>query len=320
MRTRTTCGGVWPLPRPQSGAPDGEGYRSRRWLKVPASTPRISVFAPAGLARAALALVAAGALCLVVVELRATSDSPAPQVISGPFALLLGASADLGASRAQSVELTAELHGPGRPDRLVQWADTNGLSVRWRTGDGWAVLQGSPARFATAFRVAIHDYRGRAGQPFYASINSAIFTYSPPPSTVGRALTRTLRASGAMAWATWSHRRFPGALGGRVADDLRHQLRQPEGFGVHVEVGLVVVGCPQGVRRQAVVRNIHRHDRRTLRVIWGVAEDPAEARDRFAQRYRHRGLLRGSRWTGSSPERCGCETRGFGKRSRRSAD
>ena len=51
----------------------------------------------------------------------------------------------------------------------MQWADANGLSVRWRTGDGWAVLQGSPARFATAFRVAIHDYRGRAGQPFYAS-------------------------------------------------------------------------------------------------------------------------------------------------------
>jgi kumamolisin len=65
------------------------------------------------------------ALCLVAVDLRSTSDSTAPQVISDSFALLLGASADLGASCADG-ELTAELRGPGRPDRIEQWADTNG--------------------------------------------------------------------------------------------------------------------------------------------------------------------------------------------------
>jgi len=129
--------------------------------------PRLGLGTGRRLARVVLALATVGTLCLAAVELRSTSDSPAPQVISGPFALLLGASADLGASRAQTVELTAELRGPDRPDRLLQWADTNGLSVRWRTGDGWAVLQGSPASFATAFRVAIHDYRGRAGPDWF---------------------------------------------------------------------------------------------------------------------------------------------------------
>jgi len=44
-----------------------------------------------------------------------------------------------------------------------------GLSVRWRPGDDWAIVQGAPTKIAGAFGVAVHDYRGRRGQVFYAS-------------------------------------------------------------------------------------------------------------------------------------------------------
>ncbi|MCV7225411.1 peptidase S53 [Mycolicibacterium komossense] len=116
-----------------------------------------------------LALVAVIALVLALVESRRESESPVPQAISGPFALLLGASTNLGASRAQTVQLTVELRAPDSPDRLVRWARDSGLSVRWGTGHNWAVLQGAPAEVASAFQVPVDDYRGRRGQVFYAS-------------------------------------------------------------------------------------------------------------------------------------------------------
>lgn len=114
-------------------------------------------------------MVLAGALVLATLNARTDTDSPVPQAISGPFALLLGASTNLGDSRAQTVELTAELRGPQRPDRLVRWASANGLSVRWHTGDRWAVLQGPSAGVAAALGVTVHDYRRRSGEVFYAS-------------------------------------------------------------------------------------------------------------------------------------------------------
>ncbi|CAN5539916.1 S53 family peptidase [soil metagenome] len=120
-------------------------------------------------ARTVMVLIAAAVLTLGLIELRPTHDPAVAQTISGPFALLLGVSTNLGTSRAATVELTAELRGPGSPDRLVRWARDSGLSVGWRTGDTWAVLRGSPADIASAFRLTVDDYRGREGQVFYAS-------------------------------------------------------------------------------------------------------------------------------------------------------
>ena len=119
--------------------------------------------------RVSLALITAGVLTVAAFQLRPHSDWQLPPPISGPFATLLAISANLGDSQAPTVELTAELRGPDRPARLEAWAAANGLTVRWRTGDRWAVIQGPPAHVAAALRVAVHDYRGRAGQVFYAS-------------------------------------------------------------------------------------------------------------------------------------------------------
>ncbi|WP_183506417.1 MULTISPECIES: protease pro-enzyme activation domain-containing protein [unclassified Mycolicibacterium] len=116
-----------------------------------------------------LALLTAGALTIAAIQLRPHSDWQLPPPISGPFATLLALSTNLGDSQAQTVELTAELNTPQRPGRLEAWAAANGLSVRWRTGDRWAVVQGPPTHVANAFRVPVHDYRGRGGQVFYAS-------------------------------------------------------------------------------------------------------------------------------------------------------
>jgi kumamolisin len=116
-----------------------------------------------------LALLGVAALVLAVVQVRCGPDSAVPQAISGPYALLLGASTNLGASHAESVQLTAELRGTDSPGRLDRWARDSGLSVRWHPGANWAVLQGAPATVAAAFRVPIDDYRGRRGQVFYAS-------------------------------------------------------------------------------------------------------------------------------------------------------
>lgn len=106
---------------------------------------------------------------LATIEIRSNPDSQLAQVISGPFAVLLGESAELGASHAETVELTAELRGTGSPDGLARWAKDSGLSLRWRVGDNWAVLQGQPADVASAFRLPVDDYRAPTGEVFYAS-------------------------------------------------------------------------------------------------------------------------------------------------------
>ena len=49
------------------------------------------------------------------------------------------------------------------------WASSRGLSVRWRPGEEWAIVEGAAPDVADAFGVAVHDYRGRRGQVFYAS-------------------------------------------------------------------------------------------------------------------------------------------------------
>ena len=102
-------------------------------------------------------------------DLRITPSTESPTVIDGPFASLLAASTDLGPSRGDHVQLTAMLNDRSRPDALIGWAGTHGLSVQWRANDGWAVVEGTPDHVATAFGVQVHDYRGQQGQEFYAS-------------------------------------------------------------------------------------------------------------------------------------------------------
>ena len=89
--------------------------------------------------------------------------------ITGPYASLLASSTDLGPARGPSVQLIAALQTPTRPAALIGWAGPRDLSVRWRPGDGWAVVEGRPAAVAEAFDVAVRDFRGIRGQVFYAS-------------------------------------------------------------------------------------------------------------------------------------------------------
>jgi kumamolisin len=98
-----------------------------------------------------------------------TSSSSDPANIAGPYASLLASSSDLGPSRAGDAQLTVTLPGSARPDRLIEWSDAHDLSVRWRPGETWAIVEGAADEVATAFDVPIRDYRGRKGQVFYAS-------------------------------------------------------------------------------------------------------------------------------------------------------
>lgn len=116
---------------------------------------------------ALVAVLTAGTL--LVVDMRKQSATGASSVITGPFASLLASSLDLGPARADRVQLTAALEGSSRPDHLLSWAQSQGLSVRWREGDTWAIVEGQPAAVADAFNVDVHDYRGQRGQVFYAS-------------------------------------------------------------------------------------------------------------------------------------------------------
>lgn len=115
-----------------------------------------------------LAVVAAGVLVLAT-ALRVASVSDNRAVIGGPLALLLASSTDLGPSRDGSAQLTVTLPASARPETLIEWAGAHGMTVRWRQGDTWAVVEGAAQDVAAAFEVPVNDYRGRKGQVFYAS-------------------------------------------------------------------------------------------------------------------------------------------------------
>ncbi|HEX2284033.1 MAG TPA: S53 family peptidase [Mycobacterium sp.] len=114
-----------------------------------------------------LALIAAGVLVLVS-DLR-PSASRQDGVIAGPYSYLLASSTDLGPSHHSNTQLTVALREAARPDAVFDWAAGQRLSVRWRPGHNWAVLEGAAPNVADAFDVEIHDYRGQRGQVFYAS-------------------------------------------------------------------------------------------------------------------------------------------------------
>jgi kumamolisin len=112
------------------------------------------------------ALAVASILSVVAALGLAVADQPAqsfPNAIGGPYARLLTESTDLGPARSGRVQVTAALHRRAEPVHLIGWARAHGLSVRWRDGDSWAVVEGAPAAVAEAFGVAVRDYRSRDG-------------------------------------------------------------------------------------------------------------------------------------------------------------
>ena len=123
---------------------------------------RVSAMSAALLATGLLGLTAAAGPALL-------PDADRGAVITGPFADLLGASENLGPSRANDVQLTVTLPAAERPAPLIDWAGTRGLTVQWTPGDPWAIVTGRADRMSAAFGVPVHDYRGRQGQVFYAS-------------------------------------------------------------------------------------------------------------------------------------------------------
>ncbi|MGV0604739.1 S53 family peptidase [Mycolicibacterium sp. XJ1904] len=113
---------------------------------------------PLALFTAALLIAASGACA-----------SRTPAVISGPYAALLASSTDLGPSRSADAQVTVTLGGPERPAALMGWAGERDLWVRWRPGDGWAIVEGAAGDLARAFGIPVRDYRSAKGEEFYAS-------------------------------------------------------------------------------------------------------------------------------------------------------
>lgn len=118
--------------------------------------------------RSLTAFLMVGAV-LVGIGLSDDGAGPDERLIEGPFASLLDASTDLGPAQERSVEFTASLTERSRPSALIDWARGRSLSVRWRPGDDWVVVEGSPDAVGRAFDVSVRDYRGKRGQLFYAS-------------------------------------------------------------------------------------------------------------------------------------------------------
>lgn len=124
------------------------------------------------LTAALLVAVSSAALSACSPAVEAPQQSTVPSEagrIGGPYAALLAGSVDLGPSRGEHIRVTAALHDARRPERLLDWSAAHGLTVDWRDGDAWAVLDGPPAAVADALDVEIHDYRGQRGQVFYAA-------------------------------------------------------------------------------------------------------------------------------------------------------
>ena len=140
-----------------------------------------------------LALIAAAGVLVLASDLRITPEHNTPDMISGPFALLLGASTDLGQSHRDDTQLTVALRDSRQPEQLVGWAHGQGLSVRWRPGHNWAVVEGDAEKVGSAFGVEVHDYRGQRGQLFYASPQQPSVPAELRPEVVelGRVLSYT---------------------------------------------------------------------------------------------------------------------------------
>lgn len=117
----------------------------------------------------------AAALAALVVLAAAGNPigTPRGHNVGGAYGRFLAASTDLGPAHDTPVRLTAELQQPSRPVALDRWARARDLSVRWRNGSNWAVIEGSAAAVGRAFGVTVRSFRTRRGpepgRVFYAS-------------------------------------------------------------------------------------------------------------------------------------------------------
>lgn len=119
-----------------------------------------------------LLALTATALLVFSLGLRSTAFSRSGDeqpVITGPMSWLLAASTDLGPARSRQISVAAALHHSARPQALTAWAANRHLTIQWQPGADWAYLEGTPADVAAALNVAVHDYRSRSGQVFYAA-------------------------------------------------------------------------------------------------------------------------------------------------------
>ena len=121
-----------------------------------------------GLGVRLLVLAATVVLVLTPTHRAVRADAEAP-LIGGPYARLLAHSADLGVASGGNVQLVVALRDSTRPQALMRWADHRGLSVRWRPGEDWAIVEGGADKVADAFAVAVHNYRIGEGHVFYAA-------------------------------------------------------------------------------------------------------------------------------------------------------
>lgn len=143
------------------------------------------------IANASLIVMIGAGVTAVVSDAR--PDGSAPARIGGPYGALLAASTDLGPTTAEVVRLTAALNTADRPASLLDWAKRSDVSVRWRAGDTWALIEGRPGAVARALRVGIHDFRGMQGQVFYASPHQPAVPVdiSPDVTGLGRIMSYT---------------------------------------------------------------------------------------------------------------------------------
>lgn len=189
-------------------------------------------------------------LALIMVVFAA--DRPTPplpyNLIAGPFARLLAQAADLGPARAERIQLTVELHAPTEPVALTRWAASHGLSVRWRAGDPWAVVDGAPGAVARALDVAVHDYRLGGGHVFYAS---------PQQPAVPQQLSGEVTELGRILGYTPHHEGTPPSLpldvpnGGLVPTELltAYQVNQLSSAGYTGKGQTVVVFAFDGAEQ-----------------------------------------------------------------------
>ena len=122
-------------------------------------------------------LTTLGALALAAVLTLIAADHPdlaaRGRAVGGAYARMLASSTDLGPAHGDRVRITASLKESARPQHLDAWARSRNLSVRWRHGDEWAVIEGAATAVARAFGVPVRHYRARQGpepgRVFYAS-------------------------------------------------------------------------------------------------------------------------------------------------------
>ena len=144
------------------------------------------------------------AATLIVVGADHMAPSARTEAIDGPYARLLAESTDLGPAHFDRVQLTASLHRRVEPVLLEGWAQEHGMSVQWRDGDDWAVIQGAPAAVASAFGVAVRDYRVGSG-----SDSGRVFYASPQQPDVPRATHSEVSSIGRILGYTPTREAFP---------------------------------------------------------------------------------------------------------------